>query len=1010
MSKVVHRRGLGGASPWVLGAALALAASGASAQVGAGAGTRGSPAADGDAEPAEVEEVVVTGSFIRGTPEDAALPVDVIGSEELAQQGSPTVVQLVKNLPAAQSSIGESNRFLGTAAGSATVNLRGFGASRTLVLFNGRRMAASPTAIAGEAADINFIPAAAIGRVEVLREGAAATYGSEAIGGVVNFISRTDLDGLEITGQYAFIDGSEGDYDINAAYGWRGDQGDFLLTAGYRRRSELRTVDRDWAIRPFAENNFGGWSTASNPGVFQTGPVNAQGLFTPVTSFLDNGCTEVGGTLVNPAVPSAGCRFQFSLHDNLVNDEFHYQLYSEVNFDFTEDLSFHAEAFWSRHDVPRERVSSAQSTVQFPTPILASGGSPGGGTSPYPAIGQNQQSRYFVPPTNPGLIAFLARSCPALGAAVCTNASTNGVITSQTQWRPQGFGGNPLTNDADTQRRAAEAFRVAAGFNGELPLGINFDVGVTYMKADGLREDAGPFRHAPAVGATRPGRTGLQPRHGHAGRRPVHVLQPVLQLVRGEPGHRSAEPLPRSRAPERSGALRLDARGPVGPGHPDAVVDLGRRVQRRHADHPARGTRRLRRRSAVSLRLGGGPPQHRRRFRSDQLRRQPALRRRSADLPQRRGTLDLLRQRTRVRRRPDRQLRVRRNADSHPGQPRGQRRHPLRGLWRQRRRDHEPSGVGPLGGSGLADAAGFGGLHLPGAAADLHHPGFARVLSNFIVGGQSLYRPADRNNNPNLRPETADTYNVGVLFKVRDFRASIDYFNFAFKDELTEETPAAVINTLFPGTGPNRCGVTALRSRFTFADDGNPATDDCAPGNLLGVQTNLINGPSVDTSGVDFSASYIFGDLFAGDLTIGVDGSHLIEYARGPLLTLDGFEIAPALDRAGKSELLSAFYSYPKWKANAYVNFARGPHNARYVLRYKQGTDNLVGASVLETEDTIEHDITYTVELPYDTVLTFSVQNLLDTDPEFTRSQYNYDYTQTNPLGRVFEVGFKKLF
>src|SRR3954471_12038065 len=130
-----------------------------------------------------VAEVVVTGSYIRGTPEDAAQPVDVIGSPDLQKQGSPTTVNLVKNIPAAQSSIGESNRFLGTAAGAATINLRGFGSARTLVLFHGRRVANSPAGVAAESIDINFIPQSAIGRIEILRDGAAATYGSDAGGG-----------------------------------------------------------------------------------------------------------------------------------------------------------------------------------------------------------------------------------------------------------------------------------------------------------------------------------------------------------------------------------------------------------------------------------------------------------------------------------------------------------------------------------------------------------------------------------------------------------------------------------------------------------------------------------------------------------------------------------------------------------------------------------------------------------------------------------------------------------
>src|SRR4051812_48026227 len=80
------------------------------------------PAAATPAAPAEVSEVVVTGSYIAGTPTTAALPVNVIGADDLKKQGSPSTVNLVKTITAAQSSIGESNRFLGTAAGAATIN------------------------------------------------------------------------------------------------------------------------------------------------------------------------------------------------------------------------------------------------------------------------------------------------------------------------------------------------------------------------------------------------------------------------------------------------------------------------------------------------------------------------------------------------------------------------------------------------------------------------------------------------------------------------------------------------------------------------------------------------------------------------------------------------------------------------------------------------------------------------------------------------------------------------
>src|SRR5690606_38609981 len=183
------------------------------------------------AQDAEVEEVVVTGSFIAGTPENAALPVDVIGTQELEQRGSPSMVQLIKTIPSSGSVIGENNRF-GGGNGAATVNLRSLNSAatgpRTLVLFNGRRVATSTRAIGS--VDINMLPQSAIARVEVLKDGAAATYGSDAIAGVVNFITRKSFDGLELTGQYQAIDGSDGDWELGAVWGWQGDRVNLLVS------------------------------------------------------------------------------------------------------------------------------------------------------------------------------------------------------------------------------------------------------------------------------------------------------------------------------------------------------------------------------------------------------------------------------------------------------------------------------------------------------------------------------------------------------------------------------------------------------------------------------------------------------------------------------------------------------------------------------------------------------------------------------------------------------------
>src|SRR5262249_12673847 len=159
-----------------------------------------------------------------------------------------------------------------------------------------------------------------------------------------------------------------------------------------------------------------------------------------------------------------------------------------------------------------------------------------------------------------------------------------------------------------------------------------------------------------------------------------------------------------------------------------------------------------------------------------------------------------------------------------------------------------------------------------------------------------------------------------------------------FKDEITTETAASIVSTMFPSATVNQCANAQLRARFQFADG------ICAPANVLGVSNNIINGPDVDTSGVDFTATYAAPDLvWESAVTAGVEGTYTIEYQRGALVTLDGFTIAPALDRAGKSELLSAFYSYPRWRVNAYLQFNKDGHNLRWTTHFKSGTDNLVG-------------------------------------------------------------------
>lgn len=217
---------------------------------------------------AEMEEVVVTGSFIKGSPEDAALPVDVLSRSDLEDVGNPTIIEMIRNLGVTSGNLGETNQFDARGGqgneGVSTVNLRGLGSSRTLVLINGKRQVSTEAL----GVDISAVPSIAIGRVEILKDGAAALYGSDAIAGVVNFITREKFEGLELRGSFQDIQDSDGESSLSAIYGRQVGNVHFALSAEYDERSELNIKDRDWAFLPFAENTKGGISSIGNPGLF----------------------------------------------------------------------------------------------------------------------------------------------------------------------------------------------------------------------------------------------------------------------------------------------------------------------------------------------------------------------------------------------------------------------------------------------------------------------------------------------------------------------------------------------------------------------------------------------------------------------------------------------------------------------------------------------------------------------------------------------------------------------
>ena len=166
----------------------------------------------------DTEEVVVTGSLIATDREVLSFPVDSFDRDDFESSGMPEITDLVRNLTAVSGAVNQSEQFIegGTVTGIKNVNIRGLGLGRTLVLINGKRMV--PTAVetnAGESpVDIGNFHAIALKRIELLKNGGSTTYGSDAVAGVFNMITRTDFEGFEMNVSTTQIDNADPGYNF----------------------------------------------------------------------------------------------------------------------------------------------------------------------------------------------------------------------------------------------------------------------------------------------------------------------------------------------------------------------------------------------------------------------------------------------------------------------------------------------------------------------------------------------------------------------------------------------------------------------------------------------------------------------------------------------------------------------------------------------------------------------------------------------------------------------------
>jgi iron complex outermembrane receptor protein len=289
-----------------------------------------------------VEEVIVTGSYIKGSATDGASPVEIIGRDTIEDLGATSVADITRNISVNSGSENNADSFTqGSTQGTSNINLRGLGLSSTLVLVDGRRQTiAAGTANDGSVfVDTNAIPVIALERVEVLKEGAAAVYGSDAVAGVVNYILRRDFTGLEFNLSQQKTDlGDSTDDRVGVI--WGKESGDTNMVVAYSQldRSPIggeNLTDYSQLAISSLGNSF--LSLAANNTV-ASGPY--AGTYGNFESIPDSNCVATKGILV-PAAPSGTrCFFYYGDRFNLVNDEDHTSMYSSVKTTLANGVNF----------------------------------------------------------------------------------------------------------------------------------------------------------------------------------------------------------------------------------------------------------------------------------------------------------------------------------------------------------------------------------------------------------------------------------------------------------------------------------------------------------------------------------------------------------------------------------------------------------------------------------------------------------------------------------------------
>ena len=944
------------------------------------------------------EEIVVIGSHIRMDPEEVLNPVTRLERDELRYQGSPTVLDMILNLPFSQGADGESDRFQGGGGGSgvgpdrATINIRGLGPSRSLVLINGRRTTWSPIPIGADTqllVDVNMLPFIALENIDFLRDGAAASYGSDAIAGVMNFQTRSDFTGIEISTNHKVIRGSGGDTEIGFIGGLdlAGGRGHITTSASGIRRSELEIYKRDWAIRPYSENPEGGWSSTGRPATFVPGnttDVNTNGI-------IDPNCAALGGA---PTSSNKRCRFQYTPFDNLVEKTRRWQSFTEAYWDLSDTVTLSAEFLYSESSVPDWNTSPSYP----PNRVIA----------PERSLRAN----------NPALVDMAIKYPEIYGPyAFCDDKTRCG--WSGDAWDGVGWVlGRSFGQDGPLRSEPVKSklTRWAIGLEGQLG-NLDFTTSATWSSSSRriTKADVMSYRDKRALqglGGDQceqevPNRFvdgrlefDLATLQQHAGRGNCMYWSPFSNGMYG--AH-----------PQVPGAQYYE--------NPDFNPDLD---NRQLFDYLL--TERIVRGKTSLLVLEGiasgiapfqflgneidfaiGAQWRRETFENGPIPGAlndgnvnpcpagPGI----TDCPEaeRSGLFGYLP--------PHFAVDENRDIYSVFGElhlPLG---YDIDAQVSLRYEDYGGGTGGSLDPKAVLHWRMSDNLVLRGSVSTA----FRGPTLNQTVSGNSVhslryvaatgaFKSLIIKGNPGLDPESAVTFNVGLLLDRDDLLAgndkldvSLDYWSYNFSDPLVVEPFPQVLELACPG-GDCSAGDPAYLQRIRFGQATSLA-------NLQAIEVNIVNGPDIKTDGIDFSGRYRF-SAGPGDVELKVSGTRILSF------DIDSWELGSSFNALGRLNYETPLArTLTEWKILWHANYAWRSLNLRYAAKYVNGYDNVEDNIRIDAH--ITHDLHLNWAVKADKLsLWATLLNFTDEDPPYAGEDMNYDAFTHSPLGRIFKLGF----